>query len=165
MINIPLSLIVAVDEQNAIGKNQQLLVHLPNDLKHFKQITSGRTVVMGRKTFESLPNGALPNRKNIVLSTNPAFSAKGVTVCRNLDEAIALCEGENLFIIGGSTVYKAALPYASTLYLTRVHHTFSDADTFFPEISLDEWREVSSEKCLADERHPYPYTFITLRRS
>ena len=164
MINASLSLIVAVDEQNAIGKNQQLLVYLPNDLKHFKQITSGHTVVMGRKTFESLPNGALPNRKNIVLSANPAFAAKGITVCRNLDEALTLCGGETLFIIGGGTVYNEALPYADTLYLTRIHHTFADADTFFPEINPDEWLEVSREEHPADERHPYPYTFITLQR-
>ena len=164
MINASLSLIVAVDEQNAIGKNQQLLVYLPNDLKHFKQITSGHTVVMGRKTFESLPNGALPNRKNIVLSTNPAFAAEGVTVCRNLDEAIALCCGETLFIIGGGTVYNEALPYAGTLYLTRIHHTFADADTFFPEIAPDEWLEVSRDEHPADDRHPYPYTFIVLKR-
>ena len=164
MKNAPLSLIVAVDEQNAIGRNQQLLVYLPNDLKHFKQITSGHTVVMGRKTFESLPNGALPNRENIVLSANPSFATEGVTVCRNLDEAIALCSGEILFIIGGGTVYNEALPYADTLYLTRIHHTFADADTFFPEIVAAEWFEVSRDEHPADERHPYPYTFIVLKR-
>jgi len=164
MKNAPLSLIVAVDEQNAIGKGQQLLVYLPNDLKHFKQITSGHTVVMGRKTFESLPNGALPNRRNIVLSTNRDFTAEGVAVCRNLDEAIALCGGETLFIIGGGTVYNEALPYADTLYLTRIHHTFDDTDTFFPEIAPDEWLEVSRDEHPADERHPYSYTFITLKR-
>ena len=164
MKNALLSLIVAVDEQNAIGKGQQLLVYLPNDLKHFKQITSGHTVVMGRKTFESLPNGALPNRRNIVLSTNRDFTAEGVAVCRNLDEAIALCRGETLFIIGGGTVYNEALPYADTLYLTRIHHTFADADTFFPEINPDEWLEVSRDEHPADDRHPYPYTFIVLKR-
>ena len=160
-----LALIVAVDEQNAIGKNQQLLAHLPNDLKHFKHITSGHTVIMGRKTFESLPNGALPNRENIVLTTNPAFSTSGVTVCRTIAEALAACRDEDTaFIIGGGTVYKEALPYADTLYLTRIHHTFSGADTFFSEIAGGDWEETERETHPADEKHPYSYTFITLKR-
>ena len=160
-----IAIIVAMDENNAIGKDQQLLTHLPNDLRHFKNITSGHTVVMGRKTFESLPNGALPNRKNIVLSSNPAFEAGGVTVCGSLDEAIALCESEEaVFIIGGASVYKEALRQADVLYLTRIYHVFEGADTFFPHIDNGRWRVEEKKENGTDDLHPYPYTFFTLKR-
>ena len=160
-----IAIIVAVDESNAIGKEQQLLVHLPNDLKHFKTITLGRTVIMGQNTFESLPNGALPNRKNIVLSLSPDFVANGVTVCRSFDEALALCRNEEtVFIIGGASVYKEALKQADVLYLTRIHHTFSDADTFFPNIDPAQWVVMEKEEHPADEQHAFSYTFFKLIR-
>ena len=165
MKNPAIAIIVAVDENNAIGKDGQLLAHLPNDLKRFKNITSGHTVIMGRKTFESLPKGALPNRKNIVLSSLPDFVANGITVCRNFDEALALChDEETIFIIGGASVYKEALGRTTVLYLTRIHHTFGDADTFFPNIDATEWSVAEREEHYTDECHAWPYTFFKLIR-
>lgn len=159
------SIIVAIDEQNAIGKDQGLLCHLPNDLKHFKRLTSGHTVIMGRKTFESLPNGALPNRKNIVLSSQCGFRAEGVTICRNMDEAISTCSNEEeVFIIGGASVYNVALKFCDVLYLTCIHHRFEGADTFFPSFDLSEWRVTEQVDFNCDDKHLYPYSFITLVR-
>ncbi|MDD6210287.1 MAG: dihydrofolate reductase [Bacteroidales bacterium] len=160
-----LSIIVAIDSYNGIGKAQKLLCHLPDDLKHFKTVTSGHTVIMGRKTFESLPNGALPNRRNIVLSSNPAFIAEKTTVCKNLDSALALSENEDeVFIIGGASVYKEALDKCDRLYLTRIHHHFKEADTFFPSFNQDEWSVIEQQEYPDNEKNPYPYTFVTLQR-
>ena len=130
-----IALIAAVAEKGAIGRDQQLLCHLPNDLKHFKTLTSGHTVVMGRKTFESLPNGALPNRKNIVLTHNTSLSWPNVTVVHTLDEIpIQDTTEDEIFIMGGATLYNETIKIADTLYITHIHHTFDDADTFFPTI-------------------------------
>lgn len=160
-----ISIVVAIDEQNAIGKEQGLLCHLPNDLKHFKRLTSGHTVIMGRRTFESLPNGALPNRKNIVLSSQSDFQAEGVIVCRNMDEAIGVCSNEKeVFIIGGASVYGIALQFCDVLYLTCIHHRFEGADTFFPSFDLNEWVVSEQVDFDRDEKHFYPYSFVTLVR-
>ncbi|MCD7972311.1 MAG: dihydrofolate reductase [Candidatus Azobacteroides sp.] len=154
-----ISIIVAVDENNAIGKNKQLLWHLPYDLKNFKKITSGHAIIMGRRTFESLPAGALPNRKNVVLTGVPEAIIDNVFACTSIKEALTLCEKEEeVFMIGGALVYRQALPMADTLYLTRVHHIFPDADTFFPEIDFSQWQEVEKEEHRADESHAYDYT-------
>ena len=124
-----IALIAAVAEKGAIGRDQQLLCHLPNDLKHFKTLTSGHTVVMGRKTFESLPNGALPNRKNIVLTHNTSLSWPNVTVVHTLDEIpIQDTTEDEIFIMGGATLYNETIKIADTLYITHIHHTFDDAD-------------------------------------
>ncbi|MDR2474341.1 MAG: dihydrofolate reductase [Bacteroidales bacterium] len=155
-----ISIIVAADENNAIGKNKQMLWHLPYDLKNFKDLTSGHAVVMGRRTFESLPAGALPNRKNIVLTGVPEAIIDNVFVCTSIEESLSLCDKEEeVFMIGGALVYKQTLPMSDKLYLTRVHHVFKDADTFFPEIDFTQWNEIKKEEHPADEKHAYPYTF------
>lgn len=160
-----ISIIVAVAENGAIGKDQQLLWRLPNDLKLFKRLTLGNPIIMGRNTFLSLPNGALPKRKNIVVTSSPDFAYPDISVARSVEEALCLCgDVDEVFFIGGAMIYKEALHFADTLYLTRVHHTFSDADTFFPEIDLSAWEIASSEEHSADETHKYPYTFITYCR-
>ena len=158
---LKISIIVAADENNAIGKNKQLLWHLPYDMKNFKEITTGHTIVMGRRTFESLPFGALPNRKNIVLTGVPEAIIDDVFACSSMDEALSLCEKEDVvFMIGGALVYKQSLPIADTIYLTRVHHKFEGADTFFPEIDFSEWEEVSREDHSADDKNFCDYSFL-----
>jgi dihydrofolate reductase len=160
-----ISVITAVDEHNAIGKKQQLLWNLPFDMQRFKGATTGHAVVMGRRTFESLPKGALPNRKNIVLTTLPPESFINVFVCNSMQDALELCEKEEeVFMIGGAMVYRAAMEIADKLYLTRVHYMFDDADIFFPEINFDEWEETEREEHAADDRHAYAYTFHTYIR-
>ncbi len=159
-----IALIAAVAEQGAIGRDQQLLCHLPNDLKHFKELTLGHTVVMGRRTFESLPKGALPNRTNIVLTHNPGLSWQGVTAVHSLDEVLAACHEEVLFIMGGATLYRETIGIADVLYITHIHHTFEDADTFFPDIDSEVWEAVDTQAMPVDEKHAYPYTFVTYRR-
>jgi dihydrofolate reductase len=160
-----ISVIAAVDEHNAIGKKLQLLWNLPSDMQRFKRATTGHTVVMGRRTFESLPKGALPNRKNVVLTTLPPESFIDVFVCNSMHDALELCEKEEeVFMIGGAMVYKRAMDIADKLYLTRVHHVFDDADIFFPAINFDGWEEVEHEEHPSDERHAYAYTFHTYLR-
>ncbi|MDR0427530.1 MAG: dihydrofolate reductase [Dysgonamonadaceae bacterium] len=160
-----ISLIVVTGKNNEIGRNNHLLVHLPADLKHFKEITSGHTVIMGRKTFDSLPKGPLPNRKNIVISRDKELKIEGATVYSSLDLALIKCrDEEEIFIIGGAQIYKQAYPDADKLYLTKVHAEFPDADTFFPEINDKEWRIVSLETFPADEKNPYPYSFVEMER-
>ena len=160
-----ISIIVAADENNAIGKNKQMLWHLPYDLKNFKELTTGHAVIMGRRTFESLPSGALPNRKNVVLTSVPEAIVDNVFACSSLEEAIALCsKEEEIFMIGGALVYKQALPMTDTLHFTRVHHVFEDADTFFPEINYDEWNEVSKKEHPADSKHEHPYTMYVYKK-
>ena len=155
-----LSIIVAVGENNEIGRMNGLLWHLPADLKRFKTLTANHTVVMGRKTFESLPNGPLPNRKNVVISRNPQFTHPDCLVFSSLDEVfIKLSDEKEVYLIGGSQIYCQALPYASMLYLTRVHASFPEADTFFPEIDLTEWIKRSEEAHLADEKNKFSFTF------
>ena len=160
-----LSVIVAIGKKNEIGRNNQLLVHLPGDLKHFKEITSGHTIIMGRKTFDSLPKGPLPNRKNIIISRNKELKIEGAVVYPSLDYAlIKLRDEEEIFVIGGEQIYNQILPDADKLYLTKIHADFSDADAFFPEINYREWRVVSQETFAADEKNPYAYTFVELER-
>ena len=146
-----ISIVAAISDNNAIGKNLGLLWRMPADMKRFKDLTTGHAVIMGRKTFESLPNGGLPNRKNIVLTTMP--------------DALDICEKEeNIFIIGGSLVYRQGLGIADKMYLTRIHGEFPDADAFFPVVNWDLWEEVERQEFPADEKNPYPYTFLTYVR-
>lgn len=155
------SIIVAIDENNAIGKDNDLLCHLPNDLKHFKTVTEGHPVIMGRKTFESLPKGALPNRRNIVITRNKDLQFERCEMVSSIQEAINLCADESeVFFIGGGTIYNEAINFADKLYLTRIHHQF-EADTFFPAITPSQWKEISKEDFLPDEKHKYGYSFIT----
>ncbi|MDR0542000.1 MAG: dihydrofolate reductase [Dysgonamonadaceae bacterium] len=159
------SVIVAIGRNNEIGKGNDLLCHLPVDLKHFKEITFGHTVIMGRKTFDSLPKGPLPNRTNRVVSHNPDLKIEGAIVCPSLDTALLRSmDEEEVFIIGGAQIYRQALPVADKLYLTKIHAAFPEADTFFPEINYKEWREVGRETHPADEKHPYSFSFVELER-
>lgn len=157
-----IAIIVALDEQNGIGRNGGLLCHLPADLKHFKEITTGHSIIMGRKTYESLPKGALPNRTNIVITSDAEENYPGCIVVRSIEEALLRCEGEeSAFIIGGGKLYRSSLHLADQLYLTRIHHTFDDADTFFPEINPDEWELIHNKTYKADDKHQYDYSFLT----
>ncbi len=158
-----LSIVVAIAENRAIGKNNQLLWHLPADLKHFKQITSGHTIIMGRKTYDSIGK-PLPNRRNIVITRQSGLQIEGVEVVGSLEEAIALCKAENeVFVIGGAEIYQTALPLTQKIYLTTIHESF-EADAFFPEINANEWLETEKESHDPDEKNALGYTFSTLRR-
>lgn len=160
-----ISVIVAIAENGAIGKDQRLLWHLPNDLKLFKALTSGHTIIMGRNTFESLPNGALPKRRNIVITSRKDADYPGVSIAHSIQEALEMCkDDEEVFFIGGAAVYREALEFADTLYLTKVYHRFEDADTFFPDLDYSVWTMVKSEDHPCDEKHAYPYTFFTFER-
>jgi dihydrofolate reductase len=156
-----ISIIVAIAENNAIGKDNQLLWHLSDDLKRFKEITSGHQVVMGRNTYLSLPFRPLKNRENIVITDDRSETFEGCTTVYSIEEAMAKCHSEKeSFVIGGGSVYRQFLPVANKLYITRVHRDF-DADTFFPEIDENNWKLVNSEHHPADEKHEMPFTFLT----
>lgn len=159
-----LAIIVCVAKNNAIGLNGGMIYHQRADLKRFKDLTTGHTVVMGRLTFESLPKGALPNRRNIVL-TRGDRSFPNTEVFPSLQEALKHCgEEEKVFVIGGSSVYGESLPLADELYLTFVDDIPAEADTFFPQINFEEWEETFRESHPADEQNDQPYTFINLKR-
>ncbi len=155
-----LSLIVAIDENNAIGIHGDMLCHLPNDLRHFKNTTSGHTVIMGKRTLFSLPKYPLPNRRNIVLSSQPDYSIEGVEWVQSIEEAQqAVVTEEEAFIMGGGIVYNQFMPIADKLYITHIHHAFPEADTYFPAINPNAWQLISCEHHEADERHAYAYSF------
>ena len=159
-----ISIIVAIADNLAIGQDLQLLCHMPADLKRFKALTTGHTIIMGRKTYESLPH-ALPNRTNVVLSSQPKELFPGCEVYTSLPEALAQCQAEEeVFIIGGGQVYQQAIQLADRLYITRIHHLFDKANIFFPAFDATEWDEVEREEHEADEKNPYPYTYINYRR-
>ena len=161
-----ISIIVAIAENYAIGKKGDLLCHLPADLKHFKTITSGHTVMMGERTFLSLPKHPLPNRRNIVLTDVPGKTFEGAETVYSIDEAIELVEGQKskvesdeAFVIGGGMVYRQMMERADKLYITHIHHSWEDADTFFPVIDPAIWKQLSAERHAADENNPFDYTF------
>lgn len=159
-----ISIIVAIAENNAIGFENKLIYWLPNDLKRFKSLTTGNTIIMGRKTFESFPKGALPNRRNVVLSrSGKPEDFPGADLYTDLQDAINSCEGD-IYIIGGASVYKEALPLADRLCLTYVYDTPAQADTFFPVFNADEWMEVFREEHPKDEKHTHRYAFVDLVR-
>jgi Dihydrofolate reductase len=160
-----ISIIAAVADNYAIGKSNNLPWHLPADLKHFRQLTTGHAVVMGKRTFESLPNGALPNRRNIVLTSIMSEGVnKGYFEADSFEDAVYLCEREDhVFIIGGATVYKQCIDKVDSMFITWVHGTFS-ADTFFPEIDFTQWEEVSREDHAADDKNMYPFSFVEYKR-
>jgi dihydrofolate reductase len=160
-----ISIIVVIGKNNEIGKGNDLLCRLPADLKHFKEITSGHPVVMGHKTFDSLPKGPLPNRRNMVISRNTGLKIEGAEVCPSLDHAlIKLRDEAEVFIIGGAQIYEQALPVADKLYLTKIHAGFPEADAFFPTIHFQEWRETNRDSFPADEKNPYSFTFLEYER-
>ena len=162
--NKNLTMIVAAGENNEIGKNNDLIWHLRDDLKRFKDLTSGHHIIMGRKTFESFPK-PLPNRTHIVISRQLDYQVpEGVLVVNNLEDALALAKNDaQPFIIGGGEIYKLAMPYASKIELTRVHSNF-DADTFFPEIDMTQWKETANTFHKKDENHEYEFSFLTFKR-
>jgi dihydrofolate reductase len=161
-----ISLIVAASENNAIGKNNQLLWSLPNDMAFFKNTTWGMPVIMGRKTYESM-SGDLKGRTNIVLTRKKGEPLNGALQAASLDEAIKTAREETdakeIFVIGGGEIFKMAMPVANRIYMTRVH-AHLEGDTFFPAIDKSEWTLVSSNRFEADERHAYAYTFETWER-
>lgn len=159
-----LSLIVAMAQNGAIGKDNDLLWHISDDLKHFKSLTMGHPVIMGRRTFESLPFKPLPKRRNIVLTHDQAFAHEGVEVVHTLDEMFQLIRGEDeAFVIGGASVYKLLLPYVSRLYITWVYRDF-DADTYFPPVSLSEYRQLSATPQQTDSASGLTYSFVNYQR-
>lgn len=162
-----ISIIVAIARNGAIGYKGDLIYHLSADLKRFKALTTGHTVLMGRKTFESLPKGALPNRRNIVLTRQKDASYPGTEVYPSLEEALLHCTpDEKVYIIGGAQIYSQALKLADELEITLVHDTPAQADTFFPEFGNDEkWHLVNCEDHEPDDRNPYPYSFLTYKRN
>lgn len=158
-----ITIIAAVASDRAIGFDNKLLYWLPNDLKRFKALTTGHTIIMGRRTFESLPKGALPNRRNIVLSRTQTEFA-GCDTYRSLDEALAHCQAdEDIYIIGGASVYEQALKLADRLCLTEVKDVPAQADAYFPEYT-DEWRETWREEHGTDEKHRQEYAFVDYER-
>ena len=155
-----ISIIVAVSENNAIGRKGELLCHLPDDLKHFKALTAGHTVIMGERTFYSLPRHPLPNRRNVVLTDQAGKIFEGAEAAYSIEEAIKSVKNEKeTFIIGGGMVYRQFMPIADKLYITHIHHTWNDADTFFPPIDSSVWQQTSEERHEADGNNPYPFTF------
>lgn len=155
-----ISIIAAVARNLAIGHENKLIYWLPNDLKRFKALTTGHTIIMGRRTFQSLPKGALPNRRNVVL-TRSRMAFPGCDVFPSLEQALASCTAEeDVYIIGGASVYKEALPLAHRLCLTEVDDVPAQADAFFPEFSLDEWEVAECEEHETDEKHQFRYKFV-----
>lgn len=159
-----ISLIVAIANNNAMGRDNKLLAYLPKDLQWFKKNTLNKTVVMGRKTYDSLPNGALPKRKNIVLSRNKHFSAANCNVVGSYDGVLKeLAHSDETFIIGGSEIYKLFLPIVDKMYITRIYADF-EADTFFPIISVDDWQMLEKIPNEKDEKHKYLFDFLIYER-
>ena len=155
-----ISIIAAVAKNMAIGHENKLLYWLPNDLKRFKSLTTGHTIIMGRKTFDSLPKGALPNRRNVVLSRS-LTELPGAEVFPDLQTALASCsETEDIYIIGGESVYSQAMPLANRLCLTEIDAIPEHADAFFPAVDHKEWREASRECHGTDEKHDHKYCFV-----
>lgn len=158
-----ITIIVAAAENNIIGNDNKLIWHLSDDLKRFKELTKGHHVIMGRKTFESMPK-ALPNRTNVIITRKKDYFAENAIVTNSLDEAIKLTiDDPQPFIIGGGEIYKIALNISDRIELTRVHHNF-DGDTYFPEIDAKIWRETNRIEKKKDDNHKYNYTFITYEK-
>lgn len=156
-----IAIIAAIDKNNALGFKNRLLFYLPDDLKRFKALTTGHTVVMGRKTFDSLPKGALPNRRNIVLSRSTRLELPGAEVYASLEEALQHCaDDEQVFIMGGASVYKQAMPLADRLYMTEIDAEAAEADVYFPVIDHELWHEINRDDHRADDRHPCNYSFV-----
>lgn len=160
-----MNLIVAVDANWAIGKGGDQLCYLKEDLKRFKELTSGHTVILGRKTLATFPGGRpLKNRDNLILSRDPGFQAEGARVFRNVESLLAAAPADS-FVIGGGSIYKALLPYCDTAYVTKIDHTFPDADTFFPDLdTAPAWQVVSAEEPLEQDGLVYRYVTYTKLR-
>lgn len=164
-----ISIVVAVADNNAIGVNGKLPWRLPRDMQYFKEVTWGHHVLMGRKTWDGIPPkfSPLPGRVNIIVTRQNGFVCEGCKVVESVDEGIEFARqsGEQeLMIIGGGEIYRQVLPHTDKIYLTKVHHTFTDADTFFPELSATEWHTANSEWNMADEKNEFDFEFLVLER-
>lgn len=157
-----INLIVAIADNLAIGRNNQLLWHISEDLKYFKSITTGKTVIMGRKTFESIGK-PLPNRRNIIISRSMQ-GVEGIEIYPSIEKALSASQNEDVFIIGGGEIYRQTLPLADKLYLTLVHTTIEDADTFFPKINYNEWEEMERQSFKRGEKFEFSFEFIVYKR-
>ncbi|MBA0884619.1 dihydrofolate reductase [Flavobacterium undicola] len=158
-----ITMIAAAAQNKALGKDNQLIWHLPNDFKRFKSLTTGHHIIMGRKTFESFPK-PLPNRTHIIITRQSNYQAEGCIVVDSIEKAIEKCpKGEDSFIIGGGEIYQLAMPFSDKIELTVVHHNF-EADAFFPEIKLEDWELVQSDFQPKDEKHLYDYSYDTYIR-
>ena len=158
--------IAAVANNNVIGQNNKLLWHMPADLKRFKETTMGHTMIMGRKTYESIGK-ALPGRKTIVITRNKNYNANGCEVVTDLKQAICKVKDESeVFVVGGGEIYRQVLNlhYTRRLIITRIYANFDDGDAFFPEINVDKWELIELEEHQPDEKNPYPYAFLTYKR-
>ncbi|MFV8226201.1 dihydrofolate reductase [Christiangramia aquimixticola] len=158
-----ITMIAAAAENNALGKDNDLVWHLPDDFKRFKRLTSGHYIIMGRKTFESFPK-LLPNRTHVIITRNKDYNPEGTIVVHSIEEALKVCKSdEQPFIIGGGEIYKMGMEYADRIELTRVHSQF-DADTYFPEINESDWEIVKEEFHDKDEKHDESFTYLTYER-
>jgi dihydrofolate reductase len=159
-----ITLIAAAAENNALGKDNTLVWHLPDDFKRFKQLTSGHHIIMGRKTFESFPK-PLPNRTHIVITRQKDYHPEGCIVVNSMEKAIEICpKTEDIFIIGGGEIYHLGLPFSNKIELTRVHNTF-EADAFFPEIDTNEWNLTAEKFHPKDEKHNFDFSYLTYIRN
>ncbi|WGK65497.1 dihydrofolate reductase [Croceiramulus getboli] len=158
-----ITIIAAAGEDNALGKNGDLVWHLPDDFKRFKRLTTGHHIIMGRKTWESFPK-PLPERIHVVITRNADYKAEEAIVVHDLESALAFAKADqNVYIIGGGEIYKQALAYATHMELTRVHGTF-EADAYFPEFSEEDWELVHDEFHPKDDKHDYAFTYLTYRK-
>jgi dihydrofolate reductase len=160
-----IKILVAFDENRVIGKNNELIWHLPADLKRFKALTTGHVIIMGRKTYDSIGK-PLPNRTTIVISRNPDLQIEGVICTCSMEEAILKAKSlsrEEIFIVGGAEIYKLSLAVADQILVTQLHDIF-EGDTFFPEIVADQWEVTERERGVTDEKNPYQYSFLTYSR-
>jgi dihydrofolate reductase len=158
-----ITLIAAVGENNELGKDNQLLWHLPDDFKRFKSITSGHYIIMGRKTFESFPK-PLPNRTHVIITRQNSYSFEDCLIVDSIQKAIAACpKDEENFVIGGGEIYAQSIELADKIDITKVHHSF-EADTFFPAIDFNHWKLITEEFHPKDEKHAFDFTFLTYIR-
>ena len=164
MARSPLLTMIAAEAKNdALGKDNDLIWHISEDLKRFKRLTSGHAIIMGRKTFESMPK-ALPNRTNIVLTNKKDYQSEGAIVVHTIEDALNLVKDDTQpFIIGGGEIYRLFMRYCDRIELTRVHHNF-EADVFFPKIDLNQWKEIARENIDATKEQPYHYSYITFEK-
>lgn len=157
-----LFIIAAMDKNQVIGKNNTLPWHLPADLKHFKKVTMGKPIIMGRKTFESIGK-PLPGRQNIILTRDKNYHATGCSIIHSIDEINKHTDAEEIFVIGGSEIFNQLLPFAQKLYLTFIDAQF-DGESYFPKWQKNEWHEIYREDHLADEQNKYNYSFVTYEK-
>ena len=154
------TIIAAVGRDGAIGRNGDLAFHIREDMRHFKALTTGHTVVMGRKTFESLPKGALPDRRNIVITRQPDYAAPGIETAGSLEQALAMAASEEVFIIGGGEIYRQAIAIAQRMELTVIDADSPDADTHFPTFNEADWAKATESQWATDQKSGLSYSFI-----